>query len=358
MLHHCLFVLACLSLSACTDTVISNGTIGGAWGRHQTPVTYTTADVRMISERPDPVNPTHNLVCTEPLPDVAKALSSAAEAHAQGSGGGAVNVTLGGGYSSAEALLELAGRSTALLGLRDGLYRACEAYANGAIGDDAYSLILSRYGTVMVTLFLAQDMQNAARGTNTVQSPTITFSDGDTHITPAPSAAGGGAAVPDGRPGGARALVPAGGLPTLLHRAGYEGSPLAGGLAPWTGEGAPLAAPRTPARIVPAGTINLPNVALDSGQDQTTGSSAAAAQAIGKLAEDFFASGKDSLHTLMIACINDNDTTRLRLGSRNDFLHHACPMFYDPGQLKKLADILDRPAVPFVNTPPAAHNAR
>ncbi len=54
MLHHCLFVLACLSLSACTDTVISNGTIGGAWGRHQTPVTYTTADVRMISERPDP----------------------------------------------------------------------------------------------------------------------------------------------------------------------------------------------------------------------------------------------------------------------------------------------------------------
>ena len=69
-----------------------------------------------------------------------------------------------------------AGRSTALLGLRDGLYRACEAYANGAIGADAYALVLSRYGQLMTTFFLGQDVTGAA-GTNagpTVQSPPVT----------------------------------------------------------------------------------------------------------------------------------------------------------------------------------------
>ena len=72
----------------------------------------------------------------------------------------------------------LAGRSTALLGLRDGLYRACEAYANGALGADAYALILSRYGQLMTTLFLGQDITGAA-GTHAgpaVQSPSLSVS--------------------------------------------------------------------------------------------------------------------------------------------------------------------------------------
>ena len=128
MVRDGLLVLACLSLSACagTDTVISNGTVGGAWGRHDIPVTYTTADVRMITERPDPREPRRMLVCSEPAPDVAKALATATQAAVTAMGGGAcaLNVGVNGGYSSAEALLELAGRSTALLGLRDGLFRA------------------------------------------------------------------------------------------------------------------------------------------------------------------------------------------------------------------------------------------
>jgi hypothetical protein len=68
----------------------------------------------------------------------------------------------GAGGASAEAALALAGRSTALLGLRDGLFRACEAYANGVIGADAYALVLSRYGQLMTTLFLGQDITGAA----------------------------------------------------------------------------------------------------------------------------------------------------------------------------------------------------
>jgi hypothetical protein len=73
--------------------------------------------------------------------------------------------------------LALAGRSTALLGLRDGLFRACEAYANGVIGADAYALVLSRYGQLMTTLFLGQDVTGAA-GTEaggSVQSPPVSL---------------------------------------------------------------------------------------------------------------------------------------------------------------------------------------
>jgi hypothetical protein len=91
------------------------------------------------------------IICTEPSPDVARALSAAAAATAQGGNAGTTG-SFGAGGASAEAVLALTGRSTALLGLRDGLYRACEAYANGAIGADAYALVLSRYGQLMTTL--------------------------------------------------------------------------------------------------------------------------------------------------------------------------------------------------------------
>jgi hypothetical protein len=133
-----------------------------------TGATFTTADIRVITQRD---RSGHNIICTEPSPDVAKALSAAAEA----SGSAANKGSFGVGGASAEAVLALAGRSTALLGLRDGLYRACEAYANGVIGADAYALILSRYGQLMTTLFLGQDVTGAAGTADgaSAQSPPV-----------------------------------------------------------------------------------------------------------------------------------------------------------------------------------------
>jgi hypothetical protein len=142
---------------------------GYARGRTLTEATFTTADIRLITQR-ERNNSPNPIVCTEPSPDVAKALSAAASA--QGGNGGTTGSIAG---ASAEAVLALAGRSTALLGLRDGLYRACEAYANGAIGADAYALVLSRYGQLMTTLFLGQDVTGSA-GTEaggSVQSPPV-----------------------------------------------------------------------------------------------------------------------------------------------------------------------------------------
>jgi hypothetical protein len=129
----------------------------------------------MITQRYRQGSP-NPIICTEPSPDVAKALSAAAQASGSG-GNGTATGSLAAGGASAEAALALAGRSTALLGLRDGLFRACEAYANGVIGADAYALVLSRYGQLMTTLFLGQDVTGAA-GTEaggSVQSPPVSL---------------------------------------------------------------------------------------------------------------------------------------------------------------------------------------
>jgi hypothetical protein len=40
--------------------------------------------------------------------------------------------------------------------LRDGLYRACEAYMNGAIGRTAYTAILANYDTMMMTMMFGE----------------------------------------------------------------------------------------------------------------------------------------------------------------------------------------------------------
>src|SRR5215471_2000103 len=167
--------LALLILAGCSileDEVAR----GFAQRDSSTPVTFTTADVRMIAQRKRPNSP-DVVTCTEPSPDVAKALSTAAQLSGSG-GNGTATGSLAAGGASAEAALALAGRSTALLGLRDGLFRACEAYANGVIGADAYALVLSRYGQLMTTLFLGQDVTGAA-GTGpggSVQSPPVSVS--------------------------------------------------------------------------------------------------------------------------------------------------------------------------------------
>jgi hypothetical protein len=158
-----ILVLAMLALNGCVyfqNEAQRGFAVTGAFGF---PAAFTSADVRVITERRNPVTG-QQVVCSEPSPDVAKALSAAFAASAQGgngtiTGNGAVNA------STSEAAAELAGRSTALLGLRDGLFQACQAYANGAIGADTYALIISRYGQLMTTLFLAQDIAGTASAT-------------------------------------------------------------------------------------------------------------------------------------------------------------------------------------------------
>lgn len=186
--------LAAAHLTACSafDTDAQRAYDENA--RWKVAATYTTGDVRIVSERTHP-KLKQSVVCAEPSPDVAKALSTVMSANAQatfvhGSGG------VGASGGSAEAAAELAGRSTALLGLRDGLFRACEAYANGALGQAEYALIVSRYSQLMTTLFLGQDITGAAgaegKALATSQALQALGASSATSASPTASSKGGG----------------------------------------------------------------------------------------------------------------------------------------------------------------------
>ena len=120
-----------------------------------------TGNLRFVSERPRPLadGTTQVVTCSEPSPDYATAFSQDVDvtvkstaAQAPGEAVLSNNVT--------EKIEKLDGRSKGVLALRDGLYAACQAYTNGQIGKDAYSMILSQYGTLLVAL-----MSESAPGT-------------------------------------------------------------------------------------------------------------------------------------------------------------------------------------------------
>ncbi|GEP04684.1 hypothetical protein MOX02_27220 [Methylobacterium oxalidis] len=114
----------------------------------------TTGNLRLVTERPRPgpdgiVRP---IVCTEPRPDYAVAFGRSGNFTANVSVPEKATVGGSGGFATTEVVTALEGRSAGVLALRDGLYAACQAYANGVIGHDAYAMILSQYGTLLVAL--------------------------------------------------------------------------------------------------------------------------------------------------------------------------------------------------------------
>jgi hypothetical protein len=92
------------------------------------------------------------VLCSEPSPDWAVAFGNALSTAVSGAGPGGASGSLSGSASTTESITAMAGRTAGVVALRDGLYTACQAYANGVIGKDAYSLILSQYGNLLVAL--------------------------------------------------------------------------------------------------------------------------------------------------------------------------------------------------------------
>lgn len=272
-----------------------------------TPAAYTTADTRLVTQRPNP-NPYRSgqqVVCTEPSPDVAKALSTTAQLAATG-GTGAVSAGLAASATSNEAVAELAGRSTALLGLRDGLYGICEAYANGAVGDAAYTLVLSRYGQLMATLFLGQDAQRAGAAPASTQSLALSGTGdlgGDNQGSTAP---------PTNSPA-LTALAPnalgaktASTTPGLVQAVAWPSVTSAGdGAVAEPGQPSTAATPVvTPSST--SGTTRFPAPARTAAARSAAGAPAA----IARMQQAFFNLDSDLLHLLTVACINETDPTR------------------------------------------------
>ena len=110
--------------------------------------------LRMITERPRSIDGGFPVAtqCSEPSPDAVIAFSRSLQGQASYAETG--GPTIGGNFTASanEAATQLAGRNAGVLALRDGLFAACQAYVNGVLGHDAYALILSQYGNLLVAL--------------------------------------------------------------------------------------------------------------------------------------------------------------------------------------------------------------
>jgi hypothetical protein len=108
--------------------------------------------------------PNHRIVCSEPSPDVAQAVSVALQAGASVSRGDTkVDANLA--LAMASQVAQLGERLAAIQLLRDKMYRACEAYANGATSQGGYISMLARIDKTMTTM-LSVEMAAGAFGRN------------------------------------------------------------------------------------------------------------------------------------------------------------------------------------------------
>jgi len=343
---------------------------------------YTSADVRMVIARKHPVLK-NEVICSEPSPDVAKALSTAFQLSASAKAGTAADVGGGAGSSSAEAIKELAGRTTALLALRDALYKACEGYANGSLGANTYAIVMARYGQLMTTLFLGQDAatSSSAAPAGSVQSPVLNL-----NLNGAPAASSSddskdasdkkkpkqettSANLGDAAPSFAEPLP---GLPIRMIQPAsfYFAADPATASAPASstsgatdnagtaggGSASPQAAQRQsnaankdtkPKPVTPAPTSNSPT----DGSTKPAGNppSNPGAWAV-RMNEDYFDLDLNIGQMLFISCLNEFDPTRLNTpiagsdtqgaAKGNVWLRTLCGKFDDPDKLTAFAGTL------------------
>jgi len=257
-----------------------------------TPALVTTADVRVIIERPGR-NGIGTVICTEASPDVAKALSAAQSL----SGAGGADGTSGSATltsSTAEALSQLSGRVPGIVALRDSMFAACSAYANGVLGADAYAMILSRYGELLTTLILADAASSGPRPVPpAAASPILTLP--DSAFPKLPGKAAGASFIPSA-PAEASATdnAPDAGTATLLLGAVDATDP---GI--------------TDARkLAVKATIPAPAAAPDDADTKadSAGPSPAIAAEIGKMQWEYLHLSVTA--PIMVACINEYDPTR------------------------------------------------
>jgi hypothetical protein len=144
-----LLCLVALSVTSCADPNMRVSQV--QFGTSQTLV--SGPNLRLVTERSRQVgSDIFPAQCTEPSPDVAIAFAQSAALSASYASQANVNASGSASYGSSETALALSGRTAGVLALRDGLYAACQAYANGVIGHDAYAVILSQYGKLLVAL--------------------------------------------------------------------------------------------------------------------------------------------------------------------------------------------------------------
>jgi len=157
-------------------------------------------------------NRDQKIVCAEPSPDALSAIAASASGAAAvtipGTGGGGTTGGTGGFAGGvSESVASLAMRTQTIQLLRDGYYRLCEAYMNGAIDKHQYNVVLVNIDRLMETLLGIDGIAGTrnvapvtisavAPTTQTTASPTTGTSASEAASAPASTPAAGGGENP------------------------------------------------------------------------------------------------------------------------------------------------------------------
>lgn len=125
-----------------------------------------------VASRPDEEGAPHQIICTEPSPDAIVARAEAIAAQ----GSFFSRVMLGGGAANQESAASIGLRTQTIQLLRDGLFRACEAYMNGILDRSQYALILANFDRVMIAA-LAIDAIGGS-----IQAPAVAINSGSAAV--------------------------------------------------------------------------------------------------------------------------------------------------------------------------------
>jgi hypothetical protein len=171
--------LAVGQLAACSSTIHQPFEIDGP-----PPKSLSIDAKQRVILVTDKGGPEHNkhVACAEPSPDVFVAAAA--------SGSASVDVAKKSGETSGKYVESAASlsRGHTIQLLRDGLYRACEAYMNGALGQNDYRNLLTFYDITMIaTLAIEGVTQPKIPGSTTIGGVD-------------PDKAGGGAGAAGGNP--------------------------------------------------------------------------------------------------------------------------------------------------------------
>jgi len=118
---------------------------------------FNAAEYRAILSVPRGERGGRFITCVEPSPDIAKVFGTAFGVAAEGTEPKiGLQASLAVSMSRAASAAQLGERLATIQLLRDVLYRACEAYANGALDETSYSVIMSRMDDMIVTMLLGE----------------------------------------------------------------------------------------------------------------------------------------------------------------------------------------------------------
>jgi hypothetical protein len=96
------------------------------------------------------------IVCLSPSPDWATTVNLKREFDAKGNAANTAGGSLTLDSESSTGNAQMAGRTAAVVALRDALYQACQASGNGVLGRAAYAVTLSQFGNILTAVLQAQ----------------------------------------------------------------------------------------------------------------------------------------------------------------------------------------------------------